>query len=219
MNAWDFLAQIDRAMTMMDVDLMEWQGHLDMAALACLDLTVYETEVQMELPLPLTVKRVPLKKGLNGPVIGVADVDLETGLMKAEIDDQYKELIGFPDAFSIRDEPPELDHSIIKAQLRELIDPELYRNPYNTRRDEMSAADLTFPEVNLKMMVAGKWTNIDEVPEGILDNHPFFIKGATGEEVAENFRVYNRDIAEKNRKLFEEEILDPKNKIQKTEEK
>lgn len=194
MDVWEFLAKIDREMTMMDVNLMEWQGHLDMAALACLDLTVYETEVQMELPLPLNVKRVPLTRGLRGPVIGVADVDLNTGLMKAEIDDQYKELIGFPDAFSIRDEPPELDHSIIKAQLRELIDPKLYANPYapyfNEYRkfrmadgtevepltDEMSAADLTLPTVNLKMMVAGMWTDIDQIPDEVLDNHPFFKK-------------------------------------------
>lgn len=195
MNAWDFLMQIDRAMALMDADLMEWQGHLDMAALACLDLTVYETEpAQMELPYPLTVKRVPLTKGLCGPVIGVADVDLNTGLMKAEIDDQYKELIGFPDAFSIRDEPPELDHSVIKAQLRELIDPELYTNPYTSYYneyskfrmadgteveplvDEMSAVDLTSPTVSLKMMVAGMWTDIDQIPDEVLDNHPFFKK-------------------------------------------
>jgi hypothetical protein len=34
MNAWELLAKIDHEMMMVDVDLMEWQGHLDMAALA-----------------------------------------------------------------------------------------------------------------------------------------------------------------------------------------
>lgn len=172
MNAWDFLAQIDRAMTMMDVDLMEWQGHLDMAALACLDLTVYETEVQMELPIPLTVKRVPLKRGLNGPVIGVADVDLKTGLMKAEIDNEFKELFAFKDAFSISDEPPELDHSIIKDQLMNLVNPVMYENPYH-----FDYMDVPAPKpIDLKMMVSGKWKNVDEIPEEILDLHPFFQK-------------------------------------------
>lgn len=179
MDAWEYLAMIDREMTMMDVALMEWQGHLDMAALACLDLTVYETETQLELPIPLTVKRVPLTKGMRGPVIGVAEVDLKSGLMKAEIDDQYKELIGFPDAFSIRDEdPPVLDHAEIKTQLMSLVDPTLYSNPFDGY-ESFAWADhikLNRDMPNLKMMLNGEWKTLDEIPEPILDNHPFFKK-------------------------------------------
>jgi hypothetical protein len=34
MNEWETLAEIDHAMMQVDIDMMEWQGHLDMAALA-----------------------------------------------------------------------------------------------------------------------------------------------------------------------------------------
>jgi hypothetical protein len=188
---FELLAQIDHAMTMIDVDLMEWQGHLDMAALACLDLTVYETEpAQMELPFPLTVKRVPLTKGFGGPVIGIADVDLKAGVMRAEIDDQYKELIGFPDAFSIReDDPPLLDHKSIKAQLKNLIDPELYRNPYSL--DTMALPGESARK-SLKMMINGEW--IDIAPEATVEPLPidnFRLSDGTEVAVDEHVRFFD----------------------------
>lgn len=161
--------EIDHAMTEIDLTLWNWQTDLDMMSFIGQEISMKLYKAEDYDPVEImTVRRVPLVKHVAGEriVIGAADVDLNSGVVQAVIGDQYAEIVGIPGSFSIMDEdPPLYDHDKIRQQLNTIIDPELYRNPYQR-----------VPKVDLKMKVAGAWVPIDQIPDHVLENHPFFKK-------------------------------------------
>lgn len=175
-KAQRILDAIEHELTEIDLALWNWQTDLDMMSFIGQDIPVrvFEpeaTDVQMTFsrvhakvdgewaPIPAAepvVTRVPLVKYVDGEriVIGIADVDENNGVVKAEIHDDHTELLAVPSAFSIRDEdPPLLNHDEIKAQLRNLASPFLYSNPFSLKSE------------------ATKYVHRVD-----LDNHPFFKK-------------------------------------------
>jgi hypothetical protein len=126
------LAAIEHAMTEIDLILWTWQTDLDMMSFIGQDATMQFTPASDSTDV-LIVKRVPLIREEDGKrhVIGVAEVDRNSGVFKAEVKPEYAELFTIPGAYSIRDgEPPEFDHASIKAQLKRLANPHIYANPF-----------------------------------------------------------------------------------------
>lgn len=182
MDQQQILANIDHAMTEIDLALWNWQTDLDMMSFIGQDIPVRiltptdvldvtytrhplpamqgKIEIVEAAAKPEKITRVPLVKyvGRDRIVIGIADVDQSNGVMRAEVYDWDKELLSIPTAFSISDEdPPVLDHTEIKAQLRDLVGPHLYSNPY------------TFKPV-LPKSILHEYSELGDH----LDNHPFF---------------------------------------------
>lgn len=96
MNEWETLAEIDHAMMQVDIDMMEWQGNLDMAALAGVgepfelwtddDPPVKVTAVNAEETL-IGKKPVRVMHFVNGmrTQVGTAEIDPKTGALSATI--------------------------------------------------------------------------------------------------------------------------------------
>jgi hypothetical protein len=170
------LKAADMLMTEVDLILWTWQTDLDMMSFIGQDFGVntYTTPELME-DVTLSVKRVPLVRyeGHKRIVIGVADVDENSGVVRAEVHEDHAEIlaIGHQAEYSIADEdPPLYDHGSIKHQLRDLVAPGLYTNPYlmsglprlRTRLKLEDIMDLPQTKRSLKGLI----------PD--LDNHPFF---------------------------------------------
>lgn len=169
MDAMKVLAEIDHAMTEIDLALYDWQTAADMMSFIGQDIPMRVYEVESAQLERLTVKRIPLAKYENHErvIIGIADVNEKSGVIRAEVQEDQAEIlaIGHQAEYHIVDEvPPIFDHKAIKAQLRALIAPGLYINPY-VIPDEA---------YRLKMKYNGEWLNIEDVPTTFLDNHPFF---------------------------------------------
>lgn len=129
------MAKIEQAMTEIDLLLWEWQTAMDMMSFIGQDIpmVVYKSEDYDPVEI-MTVKRVPLVKyeGSERIIIGMADVDLDSGVVKAEVNEEHAGILAIPgSAYSIVDEdPPVLDQPKIRAELQKLIGRDLYKNPY-----------------------------------------------------------------------------------------
>lgn len=136
MDQLKILAEIDHALTEVDLILWTWQTDLDMMSFIGQDIPirVYEAEPKdvdmtfkrvptlniktdgewVEIPPPAEpekiITRVPLVKYEDGKrvVIGIADVDEANGVMKAEVFEDHAEILAIPGghSFSIMDEDP-----------------------------------------------------------------------------------------------------------------
>lgn len=166
MDAMQQLAEIDHAMTEIDLGLYEWQTAMDMMSFIGQDIPmrVYEAEpAQMER---MVVKRVPLIRHEEGERVVIGTVDLDEGLdvIRAEVNADQAEILSLPGAaYSIADEdPPKLNQKAIRAQLRSLISPDMYINQFENLSDVAT----------IKVMVGGNWLDT-----GVLVNpesHNFF---------------------------------------------
>lgn len=171
MDTKQVLADIDHAMTEIDLALYEWQTATDMMSFIGQDIPMYVYETAPAQMERLTVKRVPLVRYESGEriVIGVADVDQASGVIKAEVHAEHAEILAIPGgSYSIADEdPPVLDHQGIKAQLRALImsNQLVYNNPY--------ANVIPDNGYGVKMKINGEWRDISPALVSPID-HPFF---------------------------------------------
>lgn len=205
---FDLLNEMEHAMTEVDLILWTWQTDLDMMSFIGQDSTktyvpdtvMYNSQEMDSAQVDLTVQRVPLVRyeGAKRIVIGVADVDKKSGVYKATVQSDYAALFTIPNAYSIRDDyPPEYDHDLIKAQLRRLVSPEMYVNPFKIQgvtAPMPTAGDKTvlkvepIPAVQAEPtsgLVADILSHKFDLPVAMrqrvigedmmdLDNHPFF---------------------------------------------
>jgi hypothetical protein len=207
------LAKIDQVMTEVDAELWTWQTDIDMMSFIGQDIPIRVYTPEPVEDVVLTAQRVPaLKMKIEGNwvpidppakaeemvtrlplvkhighdriVIGIAEVNEKSGVLKATVQEAYAELLGVYDAgsYSIKDEdPPVFDHAEIRAQLRNLINPELYKNPYRLRHDR-DGDDLR-PKQD--------WVEWDIDNNVLADpkNHPFFRDDAMNRRCTECERL------------------------------
>lgn len=118
MKNWELLAEIDHAMMQISIDMMEWQGHLDMAALAGVGMPV-ELWTDDDPPKKITASDVPkivkakpvrVMHRMNGEwsQVGTGVIDSE-GVFSAELTEDIPEMaMNTLRHFSVRNElPPE----------------------------------------------------------------------------------------------------------------
>jgi hypothetical protein len=163
MDQQQILADIEHVMTEIDLVLWTWQTDLDMMSFIGQEVPMRTYEPPADWvaeQVDLQVKRVPLVRYTDGNrvVIGVAEVNENSGVMKAHVNREHAELLSIPgdNAYSISDEgEPPLDHEDIRIQLRSLALNNMYANP--------------FAGPPLKMKHNGSWLDVAD-----LENHSFF---------------------------------------------
>lgn len=181
---WDLLAEIDRALTLMDIDLMEWRGHLDMAALAGVGMPV-ELWTDDDPPRVITREvmpeaagkevRVMLRKDGKWGQVGTGTIDAN-GNFAAEITEEVPELsMHALRHFSLRrnlpTEPLSYETLVVMpgSGVVEIPRVELPPSKYDLGllREKLAQHDIMeLPEI--KTSLKGIIPGLD------LDNHPFF---------------------------------------------
>lgn len=181
------LKAADMLMTEVDLTLWTWQTDLDMMSFIGQDIPMRTYEPEATTAVNMTVHRVPLAvyKETKRVIIGVAELDGSSGVVRAEVDEKYGEIlaIGHPAEYHIVDDvPPVHDHRAIKAQLRDLVAPGLYVNPFKIQgvtgakvlSNIKDVMDLPHSQDGLKHLSADYIYNKLSKPIPDSDNHPFF---------------------------------------------
>lgn len=180
MKNWELLAAIDHEMMLMDINLMEWQGHLDMAALAGVGqpLELWTDDIP-----PRVITKETLSKAAGKPVrvmhmqdgewgqVGTGKIDAE-GNLTAEITEDVPQLmLNTLRHFSLRRDLP-LEPSPYETLVMtpgsgvvETSDVSFPHIPYRNFKDRVKELDTMEINPNPKRSLKG---HID------LDNHPFF---------------------------------------------